>query len=506
MIYGDWIGRWGKSYPDKEALVDAIKNHRYTYGELSDEIYKMANFLQTELGIVKGDRVAMLALNCADYIKLFFGVSRLGAMLSPVNIRLAPGEMIYQLNDAKPKAFFFDKNFLAAVDALKPKLNISHYVCVDNDDSVGKNLPKIWKNLPATEPPEVEITAKDPQLIIYTSGTTGLPKGALLTHGMITWNCINTHLTWDVTSRDRTTVHMSMFYTGGWNVFHLPLYYARGTNVLLSGFDPDQIIDVFAKEKITMFIGVPTMYQMIIASPKFATADISSLRLIANGGAPLPQKVRDAFAAKGVQMCEGYGLTEVGPHVFLGNGKPGTVGKPMFHIDAKVVDNNGQIVQQGEEGELLLKGDLVCAGYWNKPEATKDAMKDGWFQTGDLVRVDKDGDYAIVGRKKDMLKSGGANVYPAEIEKFIDTHPSVVMSAVIGVPDEKWDEVGKAVVVLKPGKTLTLEELQKFLKDKLGKFKIPKYLIAVKELPLTPATGKVQKFILKKEHGRPDNN
>ena len=506
MLYGDWIGRWGSSFPKKEALVDLVGNRRYTYGELADEIYKMANFLRNECGVIKGDRVAILALNRVEYIKLFFGASRLGAILVPLNIRLAPNEFVYYLEDAKPKAFFFDKNYLAIIDGLKSKVKIPHYVCIDDDKSVGKSLPAAWSSLSAQRPPEVDIKPADPQMIIYTSGTTGLAKGALLSHGMITWNSIITNIGWDLNSNDVATVHMNMFYTGGWNIYHLPLYHCRGKNILLAGFDADQILDVIAKEKVTLMVGVPTMFQMILASPKFEKADLSSLRLIGNGGAALPQKIRDVFAAKGIMMMEGYGLTEVGPNNFQGNGKPGTVGKPMLHVDMRVVDNDGKDVPQGQEGELLLKGENMLVGYWNKPEATKDAIPDGWFHTGDLVKIDEDGDYSIVGRKKDMIKSGGANVYPAEIEAHVIQHPAVAMAAVIGVPDEKWDEVGKACVVLKQGQSLTLEQLQEFLSSRLGKFKIPKYMVVIKELPLTVATGKVQKFILKKDHGKPDNN
>ena len=506
MLYGDWIGRWGSSFPKKEALVDLVGNHRYTYGELADEIHKMANFLRNECGVIKGDRVAILALNRVEYIKLFFGASRLGAILVPLNIRLAPNEFVYYLEDAKPKAFFFDKNYLAIIDDLKSKVKIPHYICIDDDKTVGKSLPAAWSGLSTQRPPEVDIKPTDPQMIIYTSGTTGLAKGALLSHGMITWNSIITNIGWDLNASDVATIHMNMFYTGGWNIFHLPLFHCRGKNILLAGFDVDLILDTIEKEKVTLMVGVPTMFQMIISSPKFEKADLSSLRLIGNGGAALPQKIRDVFAAKGIMMMEGYGLTEVGPNNFQGNGKPGTVGKPMLHVDMRVVDNDGKDVLQGQEGELLLKGENMLVGYWNKPEATKDAIPDGWFHTGDLVKIDDDGDYSIVGRKKDMIKSGGANIYPAEIEKVIDQHPAVLAAAVIGVPDAKWDEVGKACIVLRPGQSLSLGELQEFLSTRLGKFKIPKHMVVIKELPLTVATGKVQKFILKKDHGKPDNS
>lgn len=220
----------------------------------------------------------------------------------------------------------------------------------------------------------------------------------------------------------------------------------------------------------------------------------------------MPRKTFEAFKAeKGIHLWEGYGLTEVGPNNFLANGKSGTVGHPMFHVDVKVMGPDGEGVPPGEDGELLIRGDHVCAGYWNKPEATDESIRDGWFHTGDLARIDEDGHLSIVGRKKDMFISGGINVYPAEIERVIEAHPQVAGAAVIGVPDERWGEVGKAIVELHPGSTLTMEELRDFLGQRLGKYKIPKYGVMVDELPRTAASAKVQKFVLKERHGGADD-
>ncbi|MFH1091333.1 MAG: long-chain fatty acid--CoA ligase [Pseudomonadota bacterium] len=507
MIHGDWIGRWGRSFPDKEALVDVITGRRYTYGRLSAEIYRLANFLRDELNIKYGDRVACLSFNRAEYIILFFALARLGAVLTPLNFRLALNEFVYFLEDARPKAMFFDQDHQALVEGLKPKVSLPHYVCFDRDDSVGLALPQVWDSLPASPPPEVDLKEDDPELIIYTSGTTGLPKGVVLTHGMITWNSINTNLGWDLRSDDKTILHSSLFYTGGWNVFTLPLFHCRGVNVLVQSFDPDLILDLIQREGVTVFFGVPTMYQMLLDSPKFPEADFSGIRFMVSGGAPLPRSIFDAFMEqKAVHLWEGFGLTEIGPNNFLANGKLGTVGHPMPHVEVKIADAEGREVEAGREGELLLRGPHMCAGYLNKPEATAEAIKNGWFYTGDLARIDQDGHLSIVGRKKDMIISGGANIYPAEIERAIEAHPEVVAAAVIGVPDPKWGEVGKAVVELVPGKTITLDELNRFLADRLGRFKLPKYLAVVKELPRTPASGKVQKFILKEKHGGADND
>jgi fatty-acyl-CoA synthase len=506
MIFGDWMGRWGRCSPEKEALVDVITNRRYTYGRLADEIHKMANFLHKDLAIQQGDRVACLSFNRAEYIILFFALSRLGAILVPLNFRLAPSEFIYFIEDASPRAIFFDRDHRHHIEGFKDKVLINHYVCFDDGESDGWALPRIWESLTTASPPDRKIGPDDPQLIIYTSGTTGMPKGVILTHGMITWNSINTVLGWDMRSDDKTILHAAMFYTAGWNVFTLPLFYSRGANILLRSFEPDLILDLIEKEKVTVFFGVPTMFQMLIDSPGFPESDFSSVRFMVCGGAPLSRDILEIFQReKSIRIWEGYGLTEVGPNNFLANGKLGTVGHPMPHVDVKMVDSEGKKVPAGEEGEIYLRGPNTCAGYWNKPEETKNAFKDGWFKTGDLGRINADGHISIVGRLKDMIISGGANIYPAEIERVIDTHPSVAGAAVIGVPDSKWGEVGKAVVELHPDASLTLEELAEFLKDKLGRFKLPKYLAVVDTLPRTPASGKIQKFLLKKRHGNADN-
>ena len=508
MIFGDWMGRWGRCSPEKEALLDVIANRRYTYGQLADDIHRMANFLQKDLAIEQGDRVACLSFNRTEYITLFFALSRLGAILVPLNFRLAPSEFIYFIEDAAPKAIFFDRDHREIIEGFNDKVIIDHYVCFDDDDETEElTLPRVWDSL-TTEPPlGKEIGSDDPQLIIYTSGTTGLPKGVILTHGMLTWNSINTVLGWDMRSDDRTILHAAMFYTAGWNVFTLPLFYSRGVNILLQSFEPDLILDLIEKEKVTIFFGVPTMFQMLIDSPRFPESDFSSVRFMVSGGAPLSRDIFEIFQQeKSIRIWEGYGLTEVGPNNFLANGKLGTVGHPMPHVDVKIVDANGNELPTGEEGEILLRGPHVCAGYWQKPEETAKAFTGRWFKTGDFGRVDSDGHHAIVGRLKDMIISGGANIYPAEIERAIETHPAVAGVAVIGVPDPKWGEVGKAIVELHPGRALSFEGLRDFLSDRLGKFKIPKYRVVVDELPRTAASGKVQKFLLTEQHGRADND
>ncbi|MBI5582858.1 MAG: AMP-binding protein [Deltaproteobacteria bacterium] len=291
MLYGDWIGRWGKSFPQAEAIVDIPRNRRYTYGQLSADVNRLAHFLSGELKIKKGDRVTVLAFNRADYITLFLATSRLGAILVPLNFRLAIDEFIYFFQDASPKAFFFDREHAQIAGELKSRVKVDHYVCLDDDESVGKSLPAFWDRLPATPLAEVGLSPHDPQLIIYTSGTTGLPKGVVMTYGMITWNAINTNIGWGLNRGERTILHPALFYTAGWNVFTLPLFHSLGTNILIQRFEADLVLDLIEKERVTIFFAVPTMYQMMIESPKFKTIDFSSIWFMVSGGAHLTEKI-----------------------------------------------------------------------------------------------------------------------------------------------------------------------------------------------------------------------
>jgi fatty-acyl-CoA synthase len=506
MLYGDWISRAAQSFPQVEAIVDIPRNQRLTYQELSDDINRLARFLSSELGLQKGDRIAVLAFNRADYITLFFAASRIGAILVPLNFRLALDEFLYYFKDADPKAFFFDADHLETVRELKPRLAVSHYVCLDHEDSLGQSLPTLLNQFSSDPLPEIDLGPQDPQLIIYTSGTTGVPKGVVMTHGMITWNAIITRLGWGLRHGERTILHSALFYTAGWNVLTLPLFHGYGTNILIDRFEADSVLDLIQQERVSVFFAVPTMYQMMIESPRFAAADFSSIWFMVSGGAPLTEKIFKTFTQeKKIHLREGYGLTEVGPNIFMANGKLKTVGHPMPHVDMKLIGDKGVDLPQCRQGELIVRGDNICAGYWNKPEASREAIVDDWFHTGDLAEVDKDGHFRIVGRKKDMYISGGINIYPAEVERVIDSHPAVAAVAVIGVPDEKWGEVGKACIQCRPKKSLDLEELQNFLSDKMAKYKIPRYLVLVDSLPRTVAAEKVQKFKLKERHGKADN-
>jgi fatty-acyl-CoA synthase len=342
-----------------------------------------------------------------------------------------------------------------------------------------------------------------PALIIYTSGTTGRPKGALLSHRMLMWNSINTNVAWDIVSSDVTTVHAPLFHTGGLNVLTLPLMHVGGTVVILRKFDPSEALEAIEKHRCTIFFGVPTMFQMMMESPRFDRTSFDSMRFFISGGAPCPVPLIEAYQRRGVAFTQGFGLTEVGPNCFrLGLEdavrKAGSIGFPSFHSEARIVDEKGRDVPRGAVGELLLKGLHVCSGYWQNSEATSEAFSDGWFYTGDLARQDDEGYYYIVGRAKDMIISGGENIYPAEVESVLHGHPAIASAALIGISDDKWGEMPVAVIIPRTDRAVTPDEIIEFCSGKLARYKIPRQVYFVSEFPLS-ASGKVVKRILKEQ-------
>lgn len=316
----------------------------------------------------------------------------------------------------------------------------------------------------------------------------------------MTWNSINTVMSWGLDQNDVAILNAPLFHTGGLNVFTLPLVHAGGKNIVCKAFDPAQVFYLIANCGVTVFFGVPTMFVMMQQHPDWEQADFSRLKIVISGGAPCPAPVLERFWEKGVDFKIGYGLTEAGPNTFWlppadVRRKPGSVGKPLFHIDVRVIDKDGHECAPDTAGELIIRGPHVTPGYFNNPQATASAIRDGWLHTGDLAIRDAEGYYTVVGRLKDMIISGGENIYPAEIESVMHAHPAVAEAALIGVPDEKWGEVGFAVVALKAGQPLVEAELLDFMRSRLAKYKIPKAVAFVDELPKT-GPGKIDKRAL----------
>jgi fatty-acyl-CoA synthase len=470
-MVGLWLEKWSVFGADRVALVDGETGERWTYGRLFAKAQRRAAWLRDVHSVGPGDRVGWSAGNRLAFFETLFACARLGAILVPVNWRLAPPEVAYVLGHCAPRVVIDDALFADG------------FALAEEGE-----VPTV---------PAAPTTDATPLLILYTSGTTGRPKGAVLTHGSVTWNSVNTQVACDLRADDSTVIFTPLFHTGAINVLSLPLFHRGGKVVLLSRFHAGRILSSIAAERATILFGVPTTFEMLRDDAAFAGADLSSVRFALCGGAPCPLGLIDDYARRGVVFRQGFGLTEVGPNCFSlppedAKRKAGTVGFPVMHCQARIVDAAGQDVPQGQVGELWLKGPHVCGGYWDDPEATAAAYKDGWWATGDLFSVDADGYYRVVGRKKEMFISGGENVYPAEVEQVLLTHPDVKEAAVVGVPDPKWGEVGWAYV--SPA-TVDEEAVRAALDGKLARYKLPKRVIAVDALPRN-ATGKVVRAAL----------
>lgn len=507
MHIGDWLARRATLTPNKVALIDAQRDGgAITYREWNQAANRTANFLREHFGIHKGDLVAVLAMNCVEYLDVWFACGKLGAILQTLNWRLTAGELAGLLHKTTPNVLLYGPEFAAQADVLQAQFTSTSFIALDS------NLQALISDCPSSPPPEVELAWDDAWVICYTGGSTGLPKGAVLTHGSITANSVNTVMSWGLTPDDVAILNAPLFHTGGLNVFTAPLVHIGGASIVCRAFDADQVFDLIHDNGVTLFFGVPTMFIVLQQHPRWSKADFTRLKLVISGGAPCPQPVFEAFWARGVPFKTGYGLTEAGPNNFWlppedVRLKPGSVGFPLFHVDAKVVGPDGRECEPDALGELVIRGPHVCAGYWNDPAATaaaihplpNDPAGPAWLHTGDLARRDADGYYYIVGRSKDMFISGGENVYPAEIESVLHAHPAVAEAAVIGVPDAKWGEVGKAIVVLKPGGRVTESDLLAFVRERLAGFKVPKSVAFVDELPKTGA-NKVDKRALTEKY------
>jgi fatty-acyl-CoA synthase len=489
--------------PDKEALFEVHTGTRYTYAQLNKRANQAANFMHDKFGIQPGDRVSILAQNGVAFLDLFFGLAKIGAILAPLNWRLVAGELNYILNDCESRVLVCGPEYVDVLDEMRPDLKVQVYLSLDGCIIEGAvAYEELLAAADDSEPVWADLNGRTPHCILYTSGTTGRPKGAIIPHDQVIWNCINTIASWGLTENDVSPVFTPMFHAGGLFAFLTPLFYVGGRVVLGRDFDPDESLRIIQEERCTVILGVPTLFQMWLETEAFSEADFSHVRFFISGGAPCPVPLINKWREKaGTVFRQGYGLTEVGPNCFSMTDqesvvKTGSVGKPVFHSRMRLVDENGHDVGEGETGELLIQGPHVCAGYWHNPEATASSLVDGWFHTGDMARVDSDGFYTIAGRYKDMIISGGENVYAAEVEAVFLEHPAVAECALIGKPHEKWGEVGLMVVVLKNGASTTAAALQEHSREQLARYKVPKEVIFVEELPHSPY-GKVEKNKLK---------
>ncbi|HJZ83777.1 MAG TPA: long-chain fatty acid--CoA ligase [Polyangia bacterium] len=494
--FGDWLRHWSQRTPSAEALFEPDTGRRWTYAQLDARANRLACALQ-ELGVQRGDRVAVLAHNCGEQLELLFACGKLGAVHSPLNWRLTAHELDFIVRDAEPHLLFFDRACADLADALPASRRIVFGAPYES------LLAAATSDAPPPWPPA---GLEDPIILLYTSGTTGHPKGALLPHRQLIYNSHNTDLAVGLSARDSTLVFLPLFHTGGLNCLATPLLHRGGRVVLLGSFDAERVSLLTERERISTHMGVPTTFQMIAEQPAFGRADWSSVRFALCGGAPCPLGLIETYRERGVLFRQGYGLTEVGPNDFSLTAedafrKAGSIGFPNFYLNARIVDDSGGDVGPDQVGELVLRGPVVCLGYFRNPAATAAALRDGWFFTGDLARRDAQGYHFIVDRKKDMFISGGENVYPAEIEQALAAHPDVAEAAVIGVADARWGEVGRALVALRAGASAREADLVAHCQSRLARFKVPRSIVLVPALP-RGASGKVLKPALKERYGK----
>ncbi|MGN9817777.1 o-succinylbenzoate--CoA ligase [Streptomyces sp. SD11] len=509
---GSWPARRARKTPHRTALIHhdtasiqqdtALIDHGTTlsYEGLYERTTRLAHALRAR-GVRRADRIAYLGPNHPSYLETLFAAGTLGAVFVPLNTRLAGPEIAYQLEDSGAKALVYGAAFEGLVAGLPGNCDVRTYV------EVGAEYEQLLASV-SGEAIDEPVTAEDTCVIMYTSGTTGRPKGAMLTHGNLTWNAVNVLVDQDLIADERALVSAPLFHTAGLNMLTLPVLLKGGTCVLVEAFDPAATLDLVERHRITFMFGVPTMFEQVARQPRWAEADLSSLRMLSCGGSPVPTPLIAAYQERGLTFLQGYGMTEASPGVLFLDAehavtKAGSAGVPHFFSDVRVVRPGlapNEVADVGETGEIVVRGPHVMPGYWGLPDETAAVFSDGWFRSGDAARIDEDGYVTVVDRIKDMIISGGENVYPAEIEDRLLTHPGIAECAVIGVPDEKWGEVPRAVVVPREGVQLDPDEVLASLTGHLAKYKIPKSVVLADELPRT-ASGKLLKSQVRKHYG-----
>lgn len=504
MNIGQWTTKWAEIDPNGACIK--YQNLELTRREFNNRINRLAHAIQ-EMGVKKGDRVAALMANSNVFLELLFATSKLGVIMVPLNFRLAAAELDFIINNSEPVALVYSPEFVAVVDELKGKIpTVKNRICeLAGGDPEDRELESWIASQPDTEPvPDEEVTLDDGQFIMYTSGTTGKPKGAVITHGNTQWNAVNSLHAYPADRSDVGICCAPLFHIGALAVSAIPNLYLGAKVVIQRMFDPVEVLKLIEDNKATTMFGIPVMFLFMSQMPDFEKTDFSTVRYLLAGGSPCPKPLIDVYLKQGVQFSQGYGMTETAPAITVlmpeeALEKLGSCGKPMFHLNMKIVDLEGKEVKQGETGEILVKGPNVIKEYWRRPEATAKSFVDGWFLTGDMGYEDEDGYLFIMDRRKDMYISGGENVYPAEVEDVLMGLPMVADAGVIGIPDEKWGESGLAILVKAPDVEVTGEDIIDACKQKLAGYKVPKKVVFVDELPRT-LTGKILKKDLREQY------
>ncbi len=491
--------------PDKEAVIDWHAGIRYTWRDIAERSARVASLFADRMKLSPGDRVGILADSCMGMIDLFFAAVRTGVVLVPYNARLKARDLAEMMEMEDLSLLLYSDDWAEkAFESVRLLNHAPRLIRMDAKmkecDSIG--LADIASDGSYSDFDQAEVDWESPFMFIHTGGTTGLPKAAVLSRRAVALNAFSEILIWNLGEDDLVYLSMPFCHTSGWSCFSFPLLIAGGRVIIGGRFSADDFIDITAKERPTMFLGADAMYKAIEAHPDFDKLDLSCFKWVMGGGAPVSLSSMKRFWAKGVKFFVGYGTSETGangicPDVSMSleanMAKPQTVGKPMAFMEVKIVDRDGDEVAQGVEGELLIKCDYAFSGYWNRPDETAAILDDGWVHTGDIAYQDKDGDIYISGRIKTMYISAGENVFPVEIERCIDSYPDVVESCVFGVPDTRWGEVGKALVVVADG--FCLDGLKQHLEQHLATIKRPRYIEIVPEIPHNDAGKRDEKAI-----------
>ncbi len=491
MDLSGWIGHRAAWSPDQVALH--FDGEDVTYAALASRVRRLADALASVLGVARGDRVAHLGFNSPGVLELLFACARLGAMLVPLNWRLAPAEHAAILADAEPAAVFVEPALEAALGpalAARPELRVVRCRAGDHAALLGDAPPAAAAGAPEA-----------PVLLVYTSGTTGRPKGALLTQEALLYNALNGIAAHQMTAADHVLTVLPMFHVGGLNIHTTPALYAGATVTIARRFDAGDTLRLIGARRPTLLLTVPTVAQALAEHPAFPATDLGSLRLMATGAQVVPEAVIRPWLAHGVPVVQVYGLTESGPTAIalpLADAwrKPTACGLPALHTEARIAAADGGEAPRGQRGEIQLRGPNLTAGYWRNAEATRLAFTGGWFHTGDVGHQDAEGYFYVDDRQKDVVITGGENVYPAELEQVLADCPAIAEAAVVGRPDARWGEVPVACVVLRPGAGLDGAGVLALFEGRVARFKHPRDVVFLDTLPRT-AMGKVQKFELR---------
>ena len=504
---GSWIHRRRVKSAGRVALITGERE--ITYDVLAERIDRFADAL-AQRGVGAGDRIAYLGENDPAFLETLFAAGRLGAVFVPLNTRLAAPEIEYALQNSGSTVLVCASELGALAAAAVGGTQVEHLVAVEprRPDVAPPARAERYEDVVAAGEPvprDVVVGLDDPAMILYTSGNTGSPKGARLSHGNLTWNSMNVLVDYDLASTEVALMISPMFHVASLGMGVLPVLLKGGTVVLEQGFEPGRALALIAHYRATMISGVPTTYQMMAEHPDWGATDISSLRKLTCGGSTVPLRILEAYEQRGLHFSQGYGMTETAPGTTAlmpthTRAKMGSVGLPHFFTDVRVVDISGEPVASGSVGEIQIKGPNVIEGYWNATDAAS-FTEDGWFRSGDLGYRDDEGFLFIADRLKDMIISGGENIYPVEVEQMVAEIDAVASVAVIGRPDERWGEVPLGVVSVRDGFAVTAEEIQQHLAGRLARYKIPKTFVFVREMPRT-ASGKIRKAALRQQYAQ----